>query len=77
MGSIGQSIAMIQAMQLLQRASSAAKGLRALQGLVLLRMARLHLDREEPWEGEAAESCGRGRCNQLVIMRLDDILGYS
>ena len=36
-------------MQLLQRASTAAKGLRALQGLVLLRMARLYLDREEPF----------------------------
>ena len=38
----------LKAMQLLQRASTAAKGLRALQGLVLLRMARLYLDREEP-----------------------------
>lgn len=43
-----------KAMQLLQRASTAAKGLRALQGLVLLRMARLYLDREEPSEAMRA-----------------------
>jgi hypothetical protein len=49
-------------MQLLQRASTAAKGLRALQGLVLLRMARLYLDREEPFvsDGKLWEAVGGG-----------------
>jgi len=41
-------------LQLLQRASTAAKADRTLQGQVLLRLARLHLDREEPSEAMRA-----------------------
>eukprot|EP00438_Fugacium_kawagutii_P024246 Skav223107 [mRNA] locus=scaffold419:720976:725769:+ [translate_table: standard] len=43
-----------KALELLERASSVAKGDRPLQGQVLLRRARLHLDREEPTEAMRA-----------------------
>ena len=59
-----------QALQLLQRASNAAKGFRALQGLVLLRLARIYLDRED------RQSCGTSKCQNHAATRKFELSGW-